>query len=110
MITSLTKSFDSIVVICFTDAPNTFLIPISLVRCSAVKAAKANNPSAEIIMATREKIKMSVDVFISALYNLLKLSSKKVYEKGWVGINFDQTTSIALNVFGMLPGIVLIKK
>ncbi len=61
-----------------TVAPNTFRIPISLVRCSAVNAAKPNKPRAEMMMVMIEKIRMMCETFISALYILLKLSSRKV--------------------------------
>src|SRR5690606_27276712 len=39
-----------------TDAPNTFLIPTSFVRCSAVNAASPNKPSPVIQIASTVKI------------------------------------------------------
>ncbi len=41
---SFTKSFDNKLMILVTDAPNTFLIPISLVRFTAARVAKPNKP------------------------------------------------------------------
>lgn len=46
--TSVKKSFDNKEVIFNTDAPNTFLIPISLILFSAIYAARPNNPKHDI--------------------------------------------------------------
>jgi len=51
MITNCKKSLDNNVVIPVTLAPNTFLIPISFVLCSAVYAASPNKPKHEMIIA-----------------------------------------------------------
>ena len=45
----------------------TFLMPISFVFCSAVKVARPNSPSADIMMAIIEKMRMSFEVLRSFL-------------------------------------------
>ena len=47
--TSFKKSLDSKVTICPTDAPRTFQIPISLIRCWAAKVLRPNKPR-QVIM------------------------------------------------------------
>ena len=54
--TSFTKSVDSIRTILETEAPNTFLTPISLVRCSAIYVANPNKPRQAIIIANKAKV------------------------------------------------------
>src|SRR3954470_24644663 len=44
MMTSTTKSFDSILHRLLTDAPITLRTPISFVRCSVTKEARPNSP------------------------------------------------------------------
>ena len=56
--TSLRKSFDSIPQTLNTVAPNTFLTPISLVRCSATKEVSPNKPRQLIKMAKAVKIRI----------------------------------------------------
>jgi hypothetical protein len=79
---SFKKSFDSIVVILWTLAPNTFRIPISLVLCSAMKADKANKPRQAMIIASTEKLVNIAEVRRTSVYMFAKLSSRKVYRKG----------------------------
>jgi hypothetical protein len=64
------KLFDRIAVILKTDAPSTFLIPISFMRCSALKAANPNNPMQPIKMAMIVNIQIRLPRFSSALYIL----------------------------------------
>ena len=54
MPTNFKKSLESKTVILATEAPKTLRIPISLVRCSAAKAAKPNKPKHDTKMATME--------------------------------------------------------
>ena len=51
IITRETNSFDNKFQTLNTDAPNTFLTPISFLRCSATKDVKPNKPKQEIIIA-----------------------------------------------------------
>ncbi len=53
--TSFKKSFESKPTMLATLAPNTFLTPISLVRCSALKVARPNKPRQEIRIAMKVK-------------------------------------------------------
>jgi len=39
-----------------TEAPTTLRMPISFIRCSAVKIARPNKPKQEMKMARKEKI------------------------------------------------------
>jgi hypothetical protein len=50
MITSMEKSFEIRRTRLGTDAPSTFLIPISFVLCSAVNAASPNKPRPVIMI------------------------------------------------------------
>src|SRR6185503_15518464 len=68
MPTSFKKSFDNIVVMLVTDAPTTFLIPISFLLFCAVKAAKPNKPRQEIIMAKPAKYFDNADTLVSVSY------------------------------------------
>lgn len=58
-----------------TEAPITFRIPISLVRCSAVKDAKPNIPRHAMDIARMEKIMNSTKNLFSERYNASILSS-----------------------------------
>ena len=53
--TSCKNSFESILNTEATLAPSTFLIPISLERCSVVNITNPNKPRHEIKMARKEK-------------------------------------------------------
>src|SRR4030095_16881915 len=91
MITSFTKSFDSIAVIPLTLAPSTLRMPISLLRCSAMNADKANKPRQAIMIANTAKLVNILPVRCTSAYMLAKLSSKNVYRIGWLGENFFHT-------------------
>ena len=52
MITRIKKSFDNNCTMPVTLEPSTLRIPISLLRCSALNAARPNRPRQEITMAT----------------------------------------------------------
>ena len=64
--TSFVKSLEKLTTRLLTDAPITLRIPISLVRCSAVYAAKPNNPRQAIKIAREQKIVKIVPNFCSA--------------------------------------------
>src|SRR5579871_1005501 len=66
--TSFKKSLDNIIVILFTDAPTTFLMPISFCLFCAVKAASPNNPRQEMIIAIVAKYLESTATFSSDEY------------------------------------------
>ena len=53
--TSTIKSLDNMPTMPGTEAPNTLRIPISLVRCSAVKVTSPNKPRQEMNMAKKAK-------------------------------------------------------
>ncbi len=55
MITNTMNSFDNNFHRLNTDAPTTFLIPISFVRCSATKDARPKRPRQEIKTASMAK-------------------------------------------------------
>ena len=67
---SMAKSFDNNFNIEETLAPNTFLIPISLVRCSALNMMRPSKPMQEITMARAEKYLLSLPMMVSLTYNL----------------------------------------
>ena len=56
MIMSTTNSLDMYLTMLVTDAPRTFLMPISFVRCSAVKEDNPNIPRQEINIASSVKM------------------------------------------------------
>ncbi len=59
--TSFINSLETSAIMFATVAPNTFRIPISLERCSAVNAAKLNKPRQEIIIAMKANTKIKKD-------------------------------------------------
>jgi len=63
MITNFEKSLDIKVIRLEIEAPRTFRIPISFIRCSAVKEASPNNPKPVMKMASKEK--KDLPVFVS---------------------------------------------
>ena len=66
--TSFKKSFDNRLRMFGTLAPNTFLTPISLVRCMVLYDAKPSKPKQDMKMANNEKFKNRVPNFSSLLY------------------------------------------
>src|ERR1700722_10600184 len=56
MATSFIKSFEISITICIALAPSTFLIPISLARCTVMYPARANNPRQAKKIASVEKV------------------------------------------------------
>src|SRR5215203_1336731 len=75
--TNLKKSLDNIPTILLTVAPNTFLIPISFVFCSAAYAANPNRPRQAIkIASTAKEIKI-----LPALSSERYMSSNSSFKK-----------------------------
>src|SRR5580658_3230511 len=92
--TSATNSFDRSAQRLSIEAPNTFRIPTSRVRCSARKEARPNNPRQEIRMASSENDVASFPIR-SSLRNFLPYSSSlKLYIKGLDGLYFLSTASV----------------
>src|SRR5665213_3451649 len=89
--TSFTKSLESMPVICVIPAPSTFLMPISLFRCSAINADRANNPRQAMIMASTAKPVKIRTIRNTSAYMDAKRSSRNVYRIGWLGEKFFQT-------------------
>src|ERR1700749_2405131 len=85
MITNLRKSIDSKLTIPETLAPNTLRMPISLLRCSALKAARPKRPKQEMIIAIMVKELMICDMVISAWYCFCTSWSRNVYSNGVEG-------------------------
>ena len=56
------------VVILLTEAPITFLIPISFLLFCAVKAAKPNKPRQEMMMASPAKYFDNTETLVSLTY------------------------------------------
>src|ERR1700722_17958751 len=92
--TMTTKSLDNNCQIPNTDAPSTFLIPISLIRCSVTKEARANIPRQEITIASPEKTVDRVPMRCSAANFRAYSSSTKLYSKGEDGSNRLNTGAI----------------
>ena len=66
--TSFKKSLDNMVVMFATDAPITFLTPISFLLFCAVKAARPNKPRHEIRMAKPAKYFYKAATLVSVSY------------------------------------------
>src|SRR5688572_22368623 len=80
-----------------SDAPNTFLTPISFVRCSAINDAIPNNPRQLMKMASIAKKPASLPMR-SSLPNFFAYSSSvNWYSNGCAGLNFLKTVSIFAN-------------
>ena len=71
--------------ICVTEAPNTFLIPISFVRCSVVNEASPNNPKHATKIASVVNSPNTCPNFWSALY------CRKEFEEG---VRHDPSQSV----------------
>src|SRR5689334_4398601 len=93
-ITNTTKSLDSIRHRFVTDAPKTFLIPISFVRCSATKDERPRSPRQLIKIASEPKNDASFPIRSSAANFFAYSSSTNVYSNGADGITDLKTDSI----------------
>jgi hypothetical protein len=69
--TNIKKSFESIATTLLTEAPITFLIPISFCLFCAVNAARPNKPRQEIITAIPAKYFDNTATLWSVAYSLL---------------------------------------
>src|SRR5688572_26430757 len=99
--TSFKKSFDSRVAIFGTEAPNTFLMPISFRRASAIYVARPNKPRQDMKMANTAKRLANVAVrFSSANFNAYS-SSTNLYSKGYTGLYFLKIFPIASRFFSV---------
>ena len=76
------KFLESKTVICVSVAPNTFRIPISFVRCSAVNEARPNNPSQVIIMVRLENKLANVLVRLIVVNFFWNSTSANRYSNG----------------------------
>src|SRR3954467_2222538 len=94
IITSNTKSTDTMLHKLYTDAPSTLRTPISFVLCSAIKDASPNNPRQEMNMARKAKMDDSLPICSSAANFKAYSSSANLYSKGAEGIIFLNTASI----------------
>src|SRR5687768_322673 len=104
----MTKSCDNILHKLVTDAPITFRMPISFVRCSATKEANANNPRQEIKMASTAKKVDNVPRRFSLPNFCAYSSSTKEGENGEAGFIFLNTVSILLSAsFTFVLGLIL---
>src|SRR5687768_18325235 len=105
IITSKIKSLDNIFHKLKIDAPSTFRMPISFVRCSATKEAKPNNPRQLINMASAAKIADNVPTRSSDA-NLAACSrSANLKSKGTSGKYLLKTCSIcAVDSVKLLAG------
>src|SRR6267378_71753 len=107
--TSLIKSIESKETILNNEAPNTFRIPISFVRCTAVYDDNPINPRQEMMMASTVKMLMILPNRLSSLYWLLYRSSRKKYSKALPGKNFLKAVSApAIISFGS-PALILME-
>ncbi len=89
-ITGRRKSLFIIKTISFSLAPITFRMPISFVRCSAVKAANPNKPRQAIKITSAVKRADTIPSFFSVRCFASKFLSRKVYSNGASGAYFFQ--------------------
>src|SRR5829696_7414402 len=94
IITSFIKSVDNICHRLKMLAPNTFLTPISFVRCSATKDASPNNPKQEIKTARMAKKVERFPMRFSSENFSAYTSSVNLNSNGLPGSNFLNTASI----------------
>src|ERR1700730_9979790 len=94
MITSITKSRESRFQTLNTEAPNTFLTPISFFRCSATKDVNPNKPRHDITTARDAKKPASRPTRSSSPNFLAYSSSTNLYSNGCSGLNFLYMGSI----------------
>src|ERR1044072_2036485 len=92
--TNTTKSFESSCHKLKTDAPTTFLIHISFVRCSAVKEARPNKPRQEISMARIAKKPANLPMRSSTANCWAYASSANWYSNGPEGFILLKTPLI----------------
>ena len=89
MATNCIKFLPNIIVTEATEAPNTFLIPISFTRCAVVKITRPSKPRQAITKAKMVNTRDSCSCFCSAEYCFLKFSSKNWKSAVLLGSNFE---------------------
>src|SRR5450432_540415 len=94
MITSITKSRESRFQTLKTEAPSTFLTPISFFRCSATKDVNPNSPRHDMTTARDAKKPASRPTRSSSPNFLAYSSYTNLYSKGCSGLNFLNIGSI----------------
>src|SRR5580700_9606994 len=104
---SVKKSLDNSRTIRRTDAPIIFRMPISFVRCSALKAASPNNPRQEIKIANTVKELMIRDMVNSVSYILFTSSLRKLYSKGAMKTRFFHSNCILCSSEAYLDDLAL---
>src|SRR5207344_2791658 len=97
MITSITKSRESRFQTLKTEAPSTFLTPISFLRCSATKDVNPNRPRHDITTARNAKKPASRPMRSSSPNFLAYSSSTNLYSNDCSGLNFLNMGSIFCN-------------
>lgn len=102
MVTSIKKSLDKSCQRLNTEAPNTFRIPISFVRCAAMKVAKPNNPKPIIKMANKAKTLDKLLICSSAANFVAYSSSANLYSKGIAGRYYLKTSSTIAKALAVL--------
>src|SRR4029077_20952995 len=85
MPTSIKYSFDNIAAMRITEAPITFLMPISFVLLVAANTESPNKPMHPMPSATMVKMLRITVSFLSDADNLAKSWSRKEYSKGYCG-------------------------
>lgn len=117
--THMTNSFDISITMPEIEAPSTFLMPISLVRCSAVNAARPKRPRQPTKIAITEKMAKIVPILSSARYISSNRSSRKEYSNGCPEaktLHFSSITRMISERFSVFkrndikPGLRLINK
>ncbi len=90
IVTSFKNSLDSNPTTVCTEAPSTFLTPISFFRRSAVKIDKPNKPRQATKMEIKVKMPNTVPIRCSERYNASNSLSRKLKIKGaWPEQNFS---------------------
>ncbi len=108
MDTSTIKSLVNIVHNVKTEAPITFLIPTSLLRCSATNEARPRIPRHEIAAARIVKNPTSFPTSSSLANFLLKSSSTKLYSNAPSGLYFlNNAATFSTASDGFNSGLIL---
>src|SRR6185437_10257105 len=87
-----------------TDAPNTFLTPISFFRRCAVKMDKPKRPRQATKIERNVKMRKTAPICCSERYNASKSLSRKLKSNGVAGAKFCQTVFILPICRLIVPG------
>src|SRR5436190_24345318 len=93
---SLEKSLDISITILETDAPSILRMQTSFVRCSAVNAARPNNPRHEMKIARPVKVQERLLMRLMLENLVANSSSAKRYHNGCSGSYFLKIASTVL--------------